>query len=183
MRVVGLNASPNEDGLTATMLKSALAGAAEAGAETQLINMKGLELGACQQCDDGWGRCRREGRCIVEDDLHALREQLHGADAIVLSTPVYFGEVSEVTKNFLDRLRRCEVAGPQESPLIGKPLLGIAAAGGSGGGIVSCQQVIERYCQHLRMRVFDLIPVTRFTRAYKVDTAKAAGRALVAGVD
>ena len=177
MRVVGLNASPNQDGLTATMLGQVLAGATAAGAETELVHLKERELGACRQCENGWGLCAREGRCIIEDDFQALREVLHGADALVISTPVYFGEVSEVAKSFLDRLRRCEVHQP--GPLQGKFLLGIAAAGGSGGGIVSCQQALAAYCMHLRMRLFDLIPVTRLTREYKLQAARLAGEALV----
>ena len=179
MAVVGLNASPNQDGLTATMLKRALEGAAQAGATTEVVHMKALDLEACRQCDDGWGLCRREGKCVIDDDFQSLREKLHAADAIVISNPVYFGEMSEVAKCFLDRLRRCEVAGPGESPLAGKFALGIAAAGGSGGGIVSCQQALERYIGHLKMRVFDLIAVTRLSRSYKLDTALAAGKALV----
>lgn len=178
MYIVGLNASPNEGGLTASMLLQALEGASAGGAETRAVHMKTLELLACLQCDDGWGLCRREGRCVIEDDFQALREDLWRADALVISTPVYFGEVSEVAKSFLDRLRRCEVAGPPDNRFEGKFGLGIAAAGGSGGGIVSCQQALERYFQHLRMKVFDLIPVTRLSRGYKLDTARAAGRAL-----
>ena len=58
------------------------------------------------------------------------------------------------------------------------PLFGVAAAGGSGGGIVSCQQVLERYFQHLRCQIFDMIPVTRFSRDYKTAAASAAGAAL-----
>jgi multimeric flavodoxin WrbA len=178
MKVIALNASPNADGLTATMAKAVLAGAAEAGAETLLVNMKSMKLKACLQCDDGWGQCRREGTCILTDDLQSLREDLWGADAIVIANPVYFGEMAEVAKNFLDRLRRCEVAGPGDKKMAGKLGLGIAAAGGSGGGIVSCQVVLERYFQHLGMRVFDMIPVTRLTREYKIEVAKLAGKAL-----
>lgn len=178
MMIIGLNGSPNEDGLTATMLKAVLEGAAEAGAATDLVNMKSRKIKACMQCDDGWGRCRREGNCILEDDLQPIREDLWRADAIVLSTPVYFGEVSEIAKSFFDRLRRCEVAGPQENKMASKLALGIAAAGGSGGGIVSCQVVLERYFQHLGMRAFDMIPVTRLTREYKIDAARLAGKAL-----
>jgi hypothetical protein len=69
--------------------------------------------------------------------------------------------------------------GPQGKVLQGKPVIGIAAAGGSGGGIVSCQVVLERYFGHLGLRIFDMIPVTRFTRSYKTETARAAGRAMV----
>lgn len=179
MRIVGLNASPNEDGLTATMLLAALEGAAEAGAEAEAVHMKKLSLLACLQCENGWGLCRREGACVIEDDFAALKAKLETADAIVISTPVYFGEVSEVAKNCLDRLRRCAFAGPQANVLKGRPVIGIAAAGGSGGGIVSCQGILERYFNHLGLRLFDMIPVTRFTRSYKTETARAAGKAMV----
>ena len=179
MRVVGLNASPNEDGLTATMLEAALEGAAEAGAEVETIHLKRFAILSCRQCANGWGLCRKEGACIEEDDFADLKARLEAADAIILSTPVYFGEVSEVAKNFLDRLRRCAFAGPQANVLKGKPVIGIAAAGGSGGGIVSCQSILERYSNHLGLRIFDMIPVTRFTRSYKTETARAAGKAMV----
>ena len=179
MRVIALNASGNEDGLTATMAKAVLEGAAEAGAATELVHMKQRKLLACLQCDNGWGLCSRDGTCIIEDDMQAVREAMWRADAVVISNPVYFGEMSEVAKNFLDRVRRCEIAGPDENKMAGKLGLGIAAAGGSGGGIVSCQFVIERYFQHLGIRLFDMIPVTRFTREYKIESAKLAGKALV----
>lgn len=179
MRIIGLNASPNEEGLTATMLAAALEGAAEAGAEVETVHLKRHNLLACLQCGNGWGLCRQEGRCVQEDDFAALKAQVEAADAIVISTPVYFGEVSEVAKNFLDRLRRCAFAGPQANVLTGRPVIGIAAAGGSGGGIVSCQTILERYFGHLGLRLFDMIPVTRFTRSYKTETARAAGKAMV----
>ncbi len=179
MRILGLNASPNEDGLTATMLTAALEGAAEAGAEVAAVHLKQRTLLSCLQCGNGWGLCRQEGRCVQEDDFAEVRALVEAADALVVSTPVYFGEVSEVAKNFLDRLRRCAFAGPQAKALQGRPVIGIAAAGGSGGGIVSCQTILERYFGHLGLRIFDMIPVTRFTRSYKTETARAAGKAMV----
>ena len=179
MRVVAIQTSPNEDGLTATMAEAVLEGAREEGADTTLIRAKSLDLAACRQCQDGWGRCRSEGVCVIDDDLAQIRQALYEADGFVLATPVYFGEVSEVTKNFLDRLRRTEAGRGFDTDLTDTWGIGIAAAGGSGGGIVSCQQVLERYFQHLRCRIFDMIPVTRFTRVYKVNTAREAGAELV----
>lgn len=179
IKVLGIQTSPNVDGLTATMAKRALAGARRAGAETALIHLRKLELQACLACEQGWGRCRREGLCIIEDDLEQVRERIAGAQGLVFSTPVYFGEVSEVAKNFLDRLRRCEVAGPGEPRTQGVFVLGIAAAGGGGGGGPSCQLIIERYCATLRWRLFDLMTVTRRSREYMLRAAGAAGVALV----
>ena len=145
MRVLGIQTSPNADGLTATIAASALEGAQSAGAETELVHLKELKIESCRQCEDGWGRCRREGMCVIEDDLEGLRDKMRTGDALVLSTPVYFGDVSEVTKNLLDRLRRCERNWPGESLVEGTPVLAIAAAGGGGGGGPTCLVAMERY--------------------------------------
>ncbi len=44
MRILVMQASPNEDGLTAGMAKQALAGAQAAGAETELVHLRKLKL-------------------------------------------------------------------------------------------------------------------------------------------
>ena len=175
MRIVALQASPNEGGLTASMAKQALSGAARAGAETELVHLCQLSLESCRACDTGWGLCRQEGRCVIEDDLEAVRAKMAEADAVVISTPVYFGDVAEVLKAFFDRLRRCQFAGPEDARLSGKYLLGIAAAGGGGGGGPTCLVSMERYYAHMGMRVFDELIATRRSREYMLETAELAG--------
>jgi len=179
MRILAMQGSPNQDGLTATMAKAALAGAEAAGAEVELVHLKEKKLEACLACEDGWGKCRRESLCIIEDDLEELRTKMSDADGIVLSTPVYFGEVAEVVKNFFDRLRRCERAGPADPRVEGKWVLGIAAAGGGGGGGPSCLTVMERYWAHMGLPIFDQMMVTRRSRDYMVAAAGQAGEAFV----
>jgi len=179
MRILVMQASPNEDGLTASMAKEAMAGAEAAGAETELVHLRQHELGACLACEDGWGKCRRESLCIIEDDLEAVRDKIAGADGIVLSTPVYFGDVAEAVKNFLDRLRRCERAGPKDPRVEGRWALGIAAAGGGGGGGPTCLVAMERYFAHLGMPIFDQLIVTRRSRDYMLSAARRAGEELV----
>ena len=67
------------------------------------------------------GECRPEHECQVEDDFQALHGRMLQADAYVLVTPVYWGEMSESAKAFADRLRRCEATRGDESGLAGKP--------------------------------------------------------------
>lgn len=182
MKVIGIQTSPNKDGLTATIAQMALDGAASAGAQTELVHLKAANIEACRQCENGWGRCRREGLCIIEDDFEGLRQRMATADAFVISTPVYFGDVSEVTKAFLDRLRRCE--RNIESPsLKGTPVLSIAAAGGGGGGGLTCLVSLERYYSVLKWPVFDSMIVTRRSREYMLVAARAAGEKFVAHVE
>lgn len=179
MKVVGLQASPNVDGLTASMAKQALAGAQAAGAETELVHLCQLEFEACRACDNGWGDCRREGQCVIQDDLETVRAKLMGAQAIVVATPVYFGDLAEVLKAAFDRLRRCQFAGPEERRLAGRFVLGVAAAGGGGGGGPTCLVSMERYYATMGLRVFDQLIATRRSREYMLEAAAKAGSALV----
>jgi multimeric flavodoxin WrbA len=161
------------------MAKAAMDGAQAAGAETELLNLRKLHLDACRACDDGWGRCRRESLCIIEDDLELVRAKMAEAAGVVLSTPVYFGNVAEVAKNFLDRLRRCERAGPVDPRVEGRWMLNIAAAGGGGGGGSTCLVAMEHYCSHMGLPIFDAMIVTRRSRDYMLPAAKGAGERLV----
>jgi len=58
-------------------------------------------------------------------------------------------------------------------------VIAAAAAGGSGGGMITCLASMERWIQHTRARVFDLIPVNRWSREYKLAAISAAARAMV----
>jgi multimeric flavodoxin WrbA len=181
MRILGIQTSPNKEGLTSTAAQRALEGARKAGAETELVHLRRLKIEACRACEEGWGRCRREGLCIIEDDMRPAWEKIEQADAVVISTPVYFGEVSEVTKSFLDRLRRCRV-GPREWKLDGKPALCIAAPGGGGRGGPTTLVQLDRYLERFGMPPFDWLIVTRRNRSYQLAAAERAGEALVAFV-
>lgn len=183
IKVVGIQSSPNLDGLTCQLAEAALDGAKSEGAQTELVHLNRLRLESCKAHDRGWGTCRDEGKCLIEDDFQTLREKINKADALVFSTPVYFGDVSESAKRFLDRWRRCESFNHQASLLNGKMVIAIAAAGGSGGGAVSALRSLETYLRWLQFTVFDLVTATRVSKDHKLDMLKAAGRRIVASVE
>jgi len=178
MKVLALHGSPNEGGLTESLAKAALAGAAELGAETELVRLTDLEIAHCGQCENGWGKCREEGWCVIEDDFEEVRQKIRDADAWVLVTPVYFGYLSESVRAFTDRLRRCNTGAKGEG-LAEKPVLGVAAAGGSGRGIATCLVSLDRLLTHLSAEIADLITVTRRSAEYKREACRAAAKAMV----
>lgn len=178
MRVIAVNASANKDGLTAACATAFLAGAEEAGAEVELMHLKDYRVALCLLCRNGWGMCREESSCIIDDDFARLQGGIIEADAWALATPVYFGDLSELAKAFMDRLRRCNI-GPVGGQLNGKDFVAISAAGGSGRGTGTCSEGLERFASHTGMRLADLINVTRRSKLYKIDTLKAAGRAII----
>jgi multimeric flavodoxin WrbA len=179
MNVLVFSSSPNTDGLTAACAAAAIEGARQAGGQAEEVRLNDLQVGMCQACDNGWGTCLPEHICQVGDDFQALHARAVKADAVVLVTPVYWGEMSESAKAFTDRLRRCEATRENESGLTDKPVIAVAAAGGSGNGTVTCLLSMERWIQHVKARVFDLIPVKRWTRENKLRTIREATRTMV----
>ena len=178
-RVLVISASPNKDGLTAACAAAALQGVGDAGDVADEIRLNDLKVGMCRACDNGWGTCLSEHVCEVEDDFQALHARVLEADAYILVTPVYWGEMSESAKAFTDRLRRCEATRGDRSGLSGKPVIAVAAAGGSGNGMITCLLSLERWIDHVRARKFDLIPVNRWSREYKLVAIREAAQAMV----
>ncbi len=178
-KVIALQSSPNLDGLTCQLAQAVLDGAKSEGAEVELVHLNRLSIASCQAHDRGWGTCEDKGECLVMDDFQSLRTKINRADALVFSTPVYFGDISESAKRFLDRWRRCEFFNREASPLKDKPVIGIAAAGGSGRGVVSALLNLEGYLRWLQFAIFDLVPVTRISKEHRLDMLRVAGKRLV----
>ncbi len=172
MKVLVVTASPNEDGLTAACGDAARQGVVDGHSRARVINLHSFHLDRCTVCGTGWGTCRTEHQCCLDDDFADLQGMFGEAEAYVLVTPVYFGEPSESFKALADRLRRCEATKPEDSPsvLSGKPTLAVAAAGGSGGGAVHCLGEMERLLRQLGAVPFDCIPVTQRSREYQLET-------------
>jgi multimeric flavodoxin WrbA len=170
MNILVLGASPNWDGLTAACTATALAGIRQSGVNGKDIRMNDLKIGNCQACGNGWGTCLNDHLCQVEDDFQALHGRCREADGLVLVTPVYWGEPAEVFKAFSDRLRRCEATRRGESGLKGKPVIAVAAAGGSGNGMITCLASMERWIEHVQARKYDFIAVNRWNREVKMET-------------
>lgn len=180
MNVMIFTSSPNEEGLTAACGQAAKAGVEAAGAEAVVVNLNQLKIGQCHACGNGWGTCGNKHECQVVDDFQALHESMEAIDAFVLVTPVYWGEMSESAKAFTDRLRRCEAKKTDKTFLEGKPVIAIAAAGGSGNGLTSCLTSMERFIMHVRAEKFDFLGITRKNRGYMLDTIFEAAKEMVA---
>lgn len=104
MNMVAINGSPRKNANTATLLKNALKGAHENGAQTELVNLYDLTYQGCVSCfacklPNG----RSHGRCAHKDELKPLLEKLHNADAIVLGSPIYFGNITGMMRSFIER--------------------------------------------------------------------------------
>lgn len=99
------NASPRKGWNTAKMLEAAKAGAEEAGAETELINLYDISFPGCKSCFAcKLKNARTNGVCALRDDLRPVLERARQADVIVLGSPIYFSYPTGVYRAFLERL-------------------------------------------------------------------------------
>ncbi len=105
MKILALNGSPRKKWNTAMLLEKALEGAASQGAETRLVHLYDLDYKGCISCFACKTRGGKSyGTCAVQDDLTPLFAEIREADAIILGSPIYFGDVSGEMRSFLERL-------------------------------------------------------------------------------
>jgi multimeric flavodoxin WrbA len=105
MKVIAVNGSPRKTWNTATLLESALQGAASVGAETELIHLTDLHYRGCQSCFS----CKRIGgasfgKCVLSDDLTPVIAAIRRSDGLLIGSPIYLHDVTGMTRSFLERL-------------------------------------------------------------------------------
>ncbi|MRR58213.1 MAG: flavodoxin family protein [Deltaproteobacteria bacterium] len=102
MKAIAINGSPRPGGNTEIMLKKVLAPLDAAGWSTEYRQIGGKTVRGCLACM----KCveRRNGRCIIEDDVvNEYLELMYAADAIILGSPTYFADVTSELKALIDR--------------------------------------------------------------------------------
>jgi multimeric flavodoxin WrbA len=119
------------------------------GAETDYFSAHKKTIGFCMHCD----YCvRKKQGCILDDSMGELYEQMLRADAWILASPVYQGQVSGQMKTLLDRCRA--VVARDRHAFRNKVGMGICVGGDrSGGQEPSLQSLIDFYL------INEMIPV------------------------
>ena len=182
MNLLVISGSRNPHGQTASAADALLQGAADAGAMGETVFLPRLAIERCRQCDDnGWGICRSEGRCVIDDDFASIVDRIEAADAVAFANPVYFGDLSESLRAFLDRLRRTCMNEAGKARIAGKKTVGICVAGGGGGGAPFCTFSLEKVLATCGFDVVDMIPIRRQNLDVKREVLRTVGEWLAKG--
>lgn len=68
--------------------------------DAKLLKLKDYNIEFCKGCLF----CDKNAKCIINDDLNKIINQMLDNDIIIFAIPNYFGGMSGLFKNFIDRL-------------------------------------------------------------------------------
>ena len=104
-KVIILNGSPRKNWNTYKMCESFAKGVNESNAEAEIINLYDIDFKGCRSCF----ACKLKGgksfgRCGYPDGLTPILDKIPQADGLVIASPIYFGDVTGVTRCLIERL-------------------------------------------------------------------------------
>jgi multimeric flavodoxin WrbA len=154
MKITHIAGSPRKNGNSMRMAKRFLTHAEEKGSEIKTYSLNQMDFKGCQGCY----LCKTKfEKCALEDDLTEVLDRLFDTDLLILSTPVYFFDVSGQMKCFIDRLFSLAKPDYQTNPdpvwlPKGKKLVFIQTQGAEED---SHKDVYEKYINFLKFSGFE----------------------------
>ena len=104
-KVVAILGTYRKGGTIDTAVEAILEGARKKRAATHIIYLSDKHIEFCRNCR----QCTQEpgperGRCVQNDDMESILAEIEASDAIVLASPVNFGNTTAVFRRFMERL-------------------------------------------------------------------------------
>ena len=152
LTVVGLGGSLSKQSSSLAAVKIALEGAAEAGAQTELFDVRQLALPMFDP-----------GASDPPDSVLKLVEAMYNADGLIWSSPMYHGTISGSFKNALDWL---QLLSNRQPPFLTDKVVGLIS---TAGGVQGLQAVntMEFVVRSLRGWAVPLVlPIAQAWKAF-----------------
>lgn len=100
MKVLFLNGSPHKDGVGKRAIREMQDIFEAEGIECEVVEIGGLNVRGCSACL----ACYKLGKCAIDDEVNEVAEKLKEADALVVSSPIYYAAPNGTVLSFLNRL-------------------------------------------------------------------------------
>ncbi len=98
-QIIAIYGSPRRNGNSAALLKQAVAGARQEGAQVEEVFLRDFKISPCLEIYN----CIKTGECAIRDDFPEILAKLEASKGIMLASPIFFYTVSAHTKIFMDR--------------------------------------------------------------------------------
>ena len=103
MKVLLINGSPRKQGNTFLALSEAAKTLEQQGIETEIVQIGTKPVRGCIAC----AQCKTKqlNRCVFDDDVcNRISEKLDDADALIVGSPVYYGQPNGSVLSLIQRL-------------------------------------------------------------------------------
>lgn len=104
-KILVINGSYRNNGITDQIIKSMAEELETAGAEVETIHLRDYPIEFCINCRE----CTQQpgnlpGECIQHDGMQELINKIEESDSFILASPTNFGSVTALFQRFLERL-------------------------------------------------------------------------------
>ncbi len=99
MKIIIINGSPRENGITANILHIIEKRLINNGVKVHFVDLGKLDISNCSGCCS----CYKTGKCYMYDDAEKLSQEIAVSDGIVIGSPTYASNISGILKQFIDR--------------------------------------------------------------------------------
>ncbi len=148
MKIIGFSAgSVGREGNVDRMVKAILD---KSGHDAEFVKLTDLSFSGCKGCVQ---LCARPQLCQLEDDAQQFYQKVKDADAVVIGTPVYFGNITATAAAFVERFfgyRHVDI------PIEGKPFVTVV------GGAMKLDSAVETLNQMLAAFKVNLLDTVTF---------------------
>ncbi len=105
MRVLAINGSYRDDGITDQLVETMTQAIGVDGHDVDTVLLRDYPIEFCLNCRE----CTQQpgtapGKCVHDDGMQALIDKIESADAYILASPTNFGSVTALFKRFMERL-------------------------------------------------------------------------------
>lgn len=134
MKVLLINGSPREHGNTYTALHEMVKIFEGENIETEIVHIGEKAIRGCVACQN----CRKNGKCIYDDEVNELASKFEECDGLVVGSPVYYASANATLVAFLTRLF-------YSTPFDKTMKVGVAVAAARRGGLSSTFDELNKF--------------------------------------
>ncbi len=99
MKVLLINGSPHENGCTFTSLSEVAKTLEENDISTEIVWIGKGDIPGCRSC----GYCKKNGRCVIDDQVNEVAKRVDEFDGIVFGAPVFYSGPAGQMCAWMDR--------------------------------------------------------------------------------
>lgn len=103
-KIMVIDGGPRRNMNTAAMAEAFAEGARSEGAEVKYVRLYDIDYKGCRSCMACQLKDKRVPSCRFKDGLTDILAECAEADGLVMASPIYYGEVTAITRAFWERL-------------------------------------------------------------------------------